>query len=150
MCVLGLTFVILPREGGGKNGGRTSFSRKLVHHTKLKTKARIGHNGAGKYGDEHDGRVHGHEIHNGGVRDPNTEKIMQLEKHTEDVPHVDHTHEEALRMQSYMLVKEIRNIFEDMTDSKKIYSYEKWARFLKLLGIRHRPTDVAEAADDSL
>ena len=59
-------FVVLPHEGGGKNGGRTSFARKTLHHTKLKTKARIGHKCAGKEGPGHDGHVHGHEVGNRG------------------------------------------------------------------------------------
>lgn len=140
-------FVVLPHEGGGKNGGRTSFTRKAFHHTKLKIKARISHKGTGKEGPGHDGHVHGYEIYGGGVRNPDTGKIMHLEKHAEDVPHIDHTHDEAIQMKSYLLAKEIRSLFEDMMDPTKKYCYEEWARFLKLLGIRHRPTDVAVVVD---
>lgn len=137
-------FIVLPHEGGGE---KTSFTRKAIHHAKLKHKVMIRHKGAGKDGPGHDGHVHGHEIHGEGVRDPNTGKIMHLEKHTEDVPHIDHSHDEAVRMRNYLLAKEIRGLFEDMPESSKKYSYEEWARFLKLLGIRHRPTDVAANVD---
>jgi potassium channel subfamily K len=143
-------FVVLPHEGGGKREGRTSFIRKAFHHTRLKTKARIGYEGRGKDGEGHDGHVHGHEIHGEGVRNPDTGKIMHIHKHNEDVPHLHHTHEEAVQMRNYLLAKEIRALFEDMTDSTKKYSYEEWARFLKLLGIRHRPDDVAKAVDSGV
>ena len=137
-------FIVLPHEGGGE---QTSFSRKAFHHAKLKHKVRIGHKGAGKDGPGHDGHVHGHEIHGEGIRDPNTGKIMHLEKHTEDVPHIDHSHDDAVQRRNYLLAKEIRALFEDVTDSQKKYSYEEWARYLKLLGIRHRPKDVAAKMD---
>ena len=137
-------FVVLPHEGGGE---KTSFTRKAFHHAKLKHKARTGYEGAGKDGPGHDGHVHGHEVHGEGIRDPNTGKIMHLEKHTEDVPHIDHSHDEAVQMRNYLLAKEIRALFEDISDSGKQYSYEEWARYLKLLGIRHRPADVAGAVD---
>jgi potassium channel subfamily K len=138
------TFIVLPHEGGGE---KTSFSRKALYHAKLKSKARVGHKGAGKDGVGHDGHVHGLEIHGEGVRDPNSGKVMHLEKHTEDVPHVDHDHDEAVRIRNYLLAKEIRTLFEHTADSRKKYSYEEWARYLKLLGIRHRPTDVAGTVD---
>ncbi len=142
-------FVVLPHEGGGKDGERTSFTRKAFHHAKLKHKVRIGHKGPGKEGDGHDGHVHGHEVHGTGVRDPNTGRIMHMESHLADVPHVDHDHDEAVSMRNYLLAKEIRGIFEDMTDSTKKYSYEEWARFLQLLGIKHRPMDTAERVDEN-
>ncbi|KAG0650110.1 Two-domain outward rectifier K(+) channel YORK [Hyphodiscus hymeniophilus] len=137
-------FVVLPHEGGGE---KTSFSRKAFHHAKLKHKVRVGHNGAGKSGPGHDGHLYGHEIHSGGIRDPNSGKILNLERHTEDVPRIDYSHDEAVQMRNFLLAKEIRALFEDMPDSQKKYSYEEWARYLKLLGVRHRASDVASVID---
>ena len=67
----------------------------------------------------------------------------------EDIPHVEHTHDELMRMKSYLIAKEVTLLLEDVSDSSKVDSYEEWARFLKLLGNLHRRTDVVEAVDES-
>jgi potassium channel subfamily K len=129
-------FVVLPHEHGGDQRKKDSFSRKALHMGKLKAKARVGVNGKG-----HEA---GHEIHDGGVRNPDTGEVMDVEKHTQNVPHIDNDTHDANRERAFLIAKEIRGLLQDVGSGDKRYSFEEWARFLKLLGYRH----VLDEGDD--
>jgi potassium channel subfamily K len=127
-------FVVLEHESG--NGERTSFTRKAFHMGKLHVKHRRGsskdghHRGMERYGDH-------------GFRDRKTGKVMNIHNETGHIPHPDHDHEEAVELRQFLIAKEIRGLLDDVSVSPpRTYTFEEWARFLKLLGVKHREKDL--------
>jgi hypothetical protein len=78
------------------------------------------------------------------VRNPDTGEVMDVEKHTQNVPHIDNDTHDANRERAFLIAKEIRGLLQDVGSGDKRYSFEEWARFLKLLGYRH----VLDEGDD--
>ena len=126
-------FIVLPHEARGE---RTSFTRKAFHMGKLHAKHKTGYKGEG-----HHGGLERHGEH--GFRDHKTGRIMNIHDETGHIPHVDHDHDEAVTMRRYLIAAEIRTLLDDLSVSPpKTYTFEEWARFLKLLGIKHREMDL--------
>ncbi|KUJ18901.1 voltage-gated potassium channel [Mollisia scopiformis] len=134
-------FVVLEHEGGGRE--RHSFARKAFHMGKLHLKHRRGSNK-----DGHHGGMERHGEH--GFRDRKTGKIMNIHDETGHIPHPDHDHDEAVTMRQYLIAKEIRSLLEDVSASPpRTYTFEEWARFLKLLEIKHREKDTSAPSQNS-
>ena len=125
-------FIVLPHERGHPD----SFAAKAMHMGRLKMKAKV------KSGEDDV------EIHERGLRNTSTGKVMNLDDHVNNLP-ANHamledddtglTREDQAERQElrYLIAKEISMFLGHVSDSPvKTYSFEEWTRFLHLLGIR--------------